>query len=89
MMGQSTSASYIRIGGSLAVLALIEGSSLPAGAAEPLSGWYISGVAGLNITQEEAIKNVGPVTTNNLTRNSTWAAWACWAAVMASATRQS
>jgi OmpA-OmpF porin, OOP family len=66
MVGRSTRASYIRIAGAIAVLALIESSSLPAGAAEPLSGWYISGVAGPNIMQEEAITNVGRGTTNNL-----------------------
>jgi OOP family OmpA-OmpF porin len=66
MMRISTEPRRIQIGGTAAILALIGGSALPAAAAEPVDGWYISGTAGLNFMQQEAIQKVGPVSTNNL-----------------------
>ncbi len=49
----------------VAIFAMIGGSSLPAVAQEALEGWYISGVAGLNFMQNESIEGVNRLTTNN------------------------
>jgi OmpA-OmpF porin, OOP family len=62
--------SYIRMGGVGAICALIGASSTASRAAEPAMGWYISGVAGLNFMQQEPIKSVGNVTTNNTNNNN-------------------
>jgi OmpA-OmpF porin, OOP family len=65
-MRVSTRVGPMKIGGAAAIFALIGGSALPAVAAEPVDGWYISGAAGLNFMQQEAIQKVGPISTNNL-----------------------
>ena len=57
---------HIQIGGAAAIFALLGVSSLPAAAAEPVTGWYISGTAGLNFMQQEAVQKVGAVPVNNL-----------------------
>jgi hypothetical protein len=64
-MVTSMKMSRVGIGGTVAIFALIGGSSLPPVAAEPLDGWYISGIAGLNIMQHESIEGVNRLTTNN------------------------
>jgi OOP family OmpA-OmpF porin len=60
----------IQTSGLIAVLAVIGASSGRADAAEPAMGWYISGVAGLNFMQQEPIKSIGTVTTNNTNNNN-------------------
>jgi OOP family OmpA-OmpF porin len=70
MMSMSIKMSYIRMGGVGAICALIGASSTASRAAEPAMGWYISGVAGLNFMQQEPIKSVGNVTTNNTNNNN-------------------
>jgi OOP family OmpA-OmpF porin len=52
--------------GWVAALALMGAAGVSANAAEPATGWYISGVAGLNFTQDEAIKRIGPTSFNNV-----------------------
>jgi OOP family OmpA-OmpF porin len=69
MMGMSIKMSYIRMGGVGAICALIGASSTASRAAEPAMGWYISGAAGLNFMQQEPIKSIGNVTTNNTANN--------------------
>ena len=65
-MRLGTKPTHIQIGGAAAMFALIGGASLPAVAADPVDGWYISGVAGANFMQQESINKVGGFTTNNL-----------------------
>jgi len=57
------------MGGMVAGLALAGVSGNPSLAAEPITGWYISGVAGLNFTQELPITQLGPFATNTQTAN--------------------
>jgi OOP family OmpA-OmpF porin len=54
----------------IAVCVLIAASSTPSRAAEPTMGWYISGAAGLNFMQQEPIRSIGGVTTNNTGNNN-------------------
>jgi OmpA-OmpF porin, OOP family len=60
----------IRKSGLIAVLAIVGGSSVPSRAAEPTMGWYISGAAGLNFMQQEPIRSVRGITTNNTNNNN-------------------
>src|SRR5947209_6062530 len=69
-MDMSIKMNPIRMGGLGAVCALIAASSTPSRAAEPAMGWYISGVAGLNFMQQEPIKSIGNITTNNTSNNN-------------------
>jgi OOP family OmpA-OmpF porin len=69
-MGISIKMSPIRKGSVGAVCALIAATSTPSRAAEPAMGWYISGAAGLNFMQQEPIKSIGGVTTNNTNNNN-------------------
>jgi OmpA-OmpF porin, OOP family len=48
---------------------VIGASSVPAHAADPAMGWYISGAAGLNFMQQEPIRSIGNVTTNATANN--------------------
>jgi OOP family OmpA-OmpF porin len=68
-MGISTKMSHVRMGGMVAGLAWAGVSGNPSLAAEPITGWYISGVAGLNFTQELPITQLGPFATNTQTAN--------------------
>jgi OOP family OmpA-OmpF porin len=65
-MRMSTNLGHTQIGGAAAIFALVGGAALPVAAAEPVTGWYISGAAGLNFMQQEAIQKVGSLPTNNL-----------------------
>jgi OmpA-OmpF porin, OOP family len=57
-----------RMAGVSAICAVIGATSTPSHAGEP--GWYISGVAGLNFMQQEPIKSIGNITTNNTNNNN-------------------
>jgi OOP family OmpA-OmpF porin len=69
-MGTRIKMSHLRTGGVAAIVALIGMSSTASRAAEPATGWYISGAAGLNFMQQEPIKSIGNVTTNNTNNNN-------------------
>jgi len=64
-MGTSSKLSRLQVGGAAAMFALIGGASLPAVAADPVDGWYISGAAGANFMQQESINKVAGFKTNN------------------------
>jgi hypothetical protein len=66
VMRTSITTSQIRTSGLVAILALIGASSVSSYAADPVTGGYISGAAGLNIILQEPITQVGPFTTDNL-----------------------
>jgi OOP family OmpA-OmpF porin len=65
-MRMRTKLGHLQIGGAAAMFALIGGMSLPAAAANPVDGWYISGVAGANFMQQESVNQIGGFKTNSV-----------------------